>query len=289
LRLLDDRALERLRIAADRPDLRDTKYEIVRELARGGTGTVYEAWDRELRRGVALKVVTVPEATPRATARLEDEARTLAQLEHAGIVPVHEIGTLAGGRVFYAMKLVRGRRLDEIVLSSTRAELLRIFSRVCDTVAFAHAHGVLHRDLKPQNIMIGAFGEVLVMDWSEVAGTPGFMAPEQARPGAAVDARADVFALGALLRWMLYSSAGAVPRALAAIADRARAADPVDRYHTVGALVSDVAAFMEHRRVRAYEEPFWERAVRLTIKYRTPIALVAAYLLLRVAFILVRR
>jgi serine/threonine-protein kinase len=286
---LDDRTLERLRLVADTPDIRGTRYDIVRELARGGTGTVYEAFDRELQRAVALKVVTSPETTPTATRRLEEEARRLAQLEHAGIVPVHEIGTLPDGRVFYAMKLVRGKRLDEVVLTSTRAELLRIFSRLCDTVAFAHANGIVHRDLKPQNVMVGPFGEVLVMDWSEVAGTPGFMAPEQSGRDGVVDERTDIFGLGALLRWMLYSSAGSVPRAVAAIAEKAMLANPADRYPSVEALAADVAAFVERRRVTAYDEPLWERAIRFVVKYRTPIVLVLAYLALRVALVLARR
>jgi serine/threonine-protein kinase len=286
---LDDRTLERLRLVADTPDIRGTRYDIVRELARGGTGTVYEAFDRELQRSVALKVVTSPETTPTATRRLEEEARRLAQLEHAGIVPVHEMGTLPDGRVFYAMKLVRGKRLDEVVVTSTRAELLRIFSRLCETVAFAHANGIVHRDLKPQNVMIGPFGEVLVMDWSEVAGTPGYMAPEQSTRDGVVDERTDIFGLGALLRWMLYSSAGSVPRAVAAIAERAMLANSADRYPTVEALAADVAAFVERRRVSAYDEPLWERAIRWVAKYRTPIVLVLAYLALRVALVLGRR
>src|SRR5262249_30818166 len=82
-----------------------------------------------------------------------------------GIVPIHDVGTLKDGRVFYAMKLVHGRRLDEAVDTESLPDLLRIFQKVCDAVAFAHSHGVIHRDLKPENIMVGSFGEVLVMDW----------------------------------------------------------------------------------------------------------------------------
>ena len=99
-------------------------------------------------------------------ARLLREAKIIAQLEHPGIVPVHDVGTLPDGRVFYTMKLVQGRRLDQ-----QREELggvperLRTFQKICEAVSFAHAHNVLHRDLKPQNIMVGPFGEVLVMDW----------------------------------------------------------------------------------------------------------------------------
>src|SRR5207248_224584 len=90
----------------------------------------------------------------------------IARLEHPGIVPVHDAGELPDGRFYYAMKLVRGRRLDEeAVRLPELAARLGLFQKTCEAVAFAHAHGVLHRDLKPQNIMVGEFGEVLVMDW----------------------------------------------------------------------------------------------------------------------------
>jgi serine/threonine protein kinase len=94
------------------------------------------------------------------------EAQIIAGLEHPGIVPVHDVGVLADGRVFYAMKLVRGDRLDEYAARvDSVKDRLRKFQAACDAVAFAHAHGIIHRDLKPQNIMIGSFGEVLVLDW----------------------------------------------------------------------------------------------------------------------------
>jgi serine/threonine protein kinase len=94
------------------------------------------------------------------------EARIIAQLEHPSIVPVHDVGELPDGRVFYVMKFVQGSRLDQYAQEThSLPDLLRIFQKVCEAVAFAHAHGVIHRDLKPENIMAGAFGEVLVMDW----------------------------------------------------------------------------------------------------------------------------
>src|SRR5881397_3038329 len=129
-------------------------------------GVVWLAEDIQLDRRVALKVLYLPEQSGDLEARLLREARILARLEHPGIVPVHDAGTLADGRVFYAMKYVQGLRLDQhLPALPAPADRLRVFQRICDAVAFAHSRGVLHRDLKPQNVMVGAFGEVLVMDW----------------------------------------------------------------------------------------------------------------------------
>src|SRR4029453_2350890 len=134
-------------------------------------------------------------------ARLLNEARILARLEHPAIVPIHDAGTLADGRVFSVMKLVRGARLGEALKrGSSVAQRLELVLRICDAVSFAHAHGIVHGDLKPDNVMLGSFGEVLVIDWGVaalldrrstdpvVAGTPGFMAPEQAAASGGVDA-----------------------------------------------------------------------------------------------------
>src|SRR6267142_2179545 len=166
MKFLSDRALERLRNAADLPDLSGTHYRLLERVARGGMGVVYTAEDERLQRRVALKVLDLTGAEGDLANRLIREARVLARLEHPGIVPVHDVGTLADGRVFYTMKFVEGHRLDKHIESVASTPVrLRIFLRVCDAVAFAHARGVLHRDLKPANIMVGPFGEVLVMDW----------------------------------------------------------------------------------------------------------------------------
>ena len=165
-------AMERLRELADHsklsnlPDLSGTRYEIVEEIAQGGMGTVYRAHDKDLQRRVALKVLRSQQLHPAAKERMLREARIVAQLEHPGIVPIHDVGTLPDGRVYYTMKLVRGDRLDQVMGDTGELRpFLRILERICEAVAFAHAHGVIHRDLKPENIMVGSFGEVLVMDW----------------------------------------------------------------------------------------------------------------------------
>ena len=166
MNFLSDKALERLREAADTPDLNGTRYRLLERVARGGMGVVYCAEDEKLQRRVALKVLDLPDKAGDLANRLVREARVLARLEHPGIVPVHDVGTLPDGRVFYTMKFVEGQRLDEHVAKiESVPDRLRLFLRICDAVAFAHAHGVLHRDLKPSNIMVGPFGEMLVMDW----------------------------------------------------------------------------------------------------------------------------
>ncbi len=179
MKFLSDRALERLRDAADLPDLSGTHYRLLERVARGGMGVVYTAEDERLQRRVALKVLDLTGSEGDLANRLIREARVLARLEHPGIVPVHDVGTLADGRVFYTMKFVEGHRLDKHIESvASTPDRLRIFLRICDAVAFAHARGVLHRDLKPANIMVGPFGEVLVMDWGLAkilrAGSNGF-------------------------------------------------------------------------------------------------------------------
>jgi serine/threonine-protein kinase len=166
MKWLSDDKLDHLRDIAGDPDFSSTKYRIVKELARGGMGTVYLAEDPELNREIAIKVLSTPDVTADMARRMVREAQIIARLEHPGIVPVHDVGRLADGRVFYAMKYVRGNRLDEYAARmDSIKDRLRKFKAACDAVAFAHAHGVVHRDLKPQNIMIGSFGEVLVVDW----------------------------------------------------------------------------------------------------------------------------
>jgi serine/threonine protein kinase len=290
---IGDAAVAHLRDVAEWPDLGE-RYEVTARVGRGGMGVVYAARDRMLGRDVAVKVLDRLDASGGAAARLLTEARILGRLEHPGIVPVHDAGVLADGRAFYVMKLVRGDRLDAIVEHRSLTERLELFLRICDTVAFAHARGVVHRDLTPQNVMIGPFGEVLVMDWGvavladdrdemPVAGTPGYMAPEQQRRGSPVDARTDVFALGVLLAVM---SPRPAPRPLAAIAARARAAHPGDRYEDVIALARDVSRFREGEPVSAYRESFAERLARLYARHKLPITLVLAYMIIRVILLL---
>jgi len=307
-------------------------------------GSVYLAEDTVLGRRVALKVVATAAARPGAAERMWNEARVLAHLEHPGIVPVHDAGALPDGRIFYAMKRVDGRRLDELAPSLSLPERLRTLRRVCEAVAFAHDRGVVHRDLKPENVMVGAFGEVLVMDWGvakaldggpgsspaegitpppsdatadgTVIGTLEYMAPEQAEGAAEKTGKsADVYALGAMLYFLLTGHAPfegpaadrrargdaraepqlprrrdpAIPPALEAIVLRAMAVEPAARYATVDEFSADLARFLDGDRVLAHRESALELTRRVFARYRTPILLVVAYLVVRAVLILYAR
>ena len=203
---LSDGAVSRLRSVATWPEFESPRYVAVEEIGRGGMGTVYRATDDLLARDVAVKIPN-GFGTAAVAARLQTEAAALARLEHPGIVPIHDAGRLADGRLFYVMKLVRGKTLEAHLADRPGlSDRLGIFERICEPVAFAHALGFVHRDLKPENVMLGAFGEVLVMDWGAALltdagenpdpgppalsrerqtedgtaiGTRGFMAPEQ--------------------------------------------------------------------------------------------------------------
>ncbi|MBK7642349.1 MAG: serine/threonine protein kinase [Planctomycetes bacterium] len=296
---ISDGALEHLRAALSATPEAGTRYELVREIGRGGMGVVYLARDRELEREVALKVLAASLSTKDAADRLRREAKIAAGLEHPGIVPVHDVGVLPDGRPFYVMKHVQGARLDEIARSAMplRAKL-DVFLRVCEATGYAHARGVLHRDLKPENVRVGGFGEVLVLDFGvaklmeaaeragTVVGTPGFMAPEQARGESDLDARADIHALGAILRELAGQTP---PRALAAIVGRATAQLRDERYANAEALAADVRAYLSEDPVSALPENFPRRMARLASRHRVALALVGGYLALRVVIFFATR
>ena len=228
------------------------RYRDEQEIAAGGMGTIYRVWDPSLERGIAKKVLGSRKQGPGSTAglveRFLDEAQVTAQLDHPGIVPVHELGIDAAGRVYFTMSLVRGQNFKEIIDlvhrgedGWTRTRALGVLQRVCEAVAFAHSKGVIHRDLKPANIMVGPFGQTYVLDWGlarvegqsvrshgdqgtksepaspnltregDIVGTPAYMAPEQARGELeAVGPHSDVYAIGAMLYHLL---AGRMPYA----------------------------------------------------------------------------
>jgi eukaryotic-like serine/threonine-protein kinase len=205
------------------------RYQILAEHGRGGLGRVYRARDTELGRNVAVKELLQPSYA--AEVRFFREAFITAHLEHPAIVPVHEAGRWRDGTPYYAMKLVSGRPLAELIADAKtlddRLALLSHLIAVADAIAYAHARKIIHRDLKPSNVIVGDFGETIVIDWGlakelataedqivdypyrisgasdvtvagSVLGTPAYMSPEQAR-GEPVDTRTDVYSLGAML------------------------------------------------------------------------------------------
>ncbi|MCA8942141.1 MAG: protein kinase [Planctomycetes bacterium] len=158
----------------ERPDLK-TRYVFREEVGRGGMGAVLEVFDNDLRRTLAMKVVNQsedPQLTEAVLERFLEEAQVTGQLDHPGIVPLHELGVDSEGRVYFTMRLVRGKEYTDVIAAArrddeqwTRKRALRTLIQVCEATAYAHSKGVIHRDLKPANIMVGRFGEAYVMDW----------------------------------------------------------------------------------------------------------------------------
>ncbi len=215
---------------------RTDHYEILGEIARGGVGHVVRGRDIDLGRDVAIKVLQQRHAgDAELVRRFVEEAQIAGQLQHPGIIPVYELGLQADRRPYFVMRLVKGKTLAALLQEggTDRRRPLAIFEQVCQTMAYAHSRGVIHRDLKPSNILVGAFGEVQVVDWGfakvlrrggiadevrqvtqvatvratgegsvagSVMGTPSYMAPEQAMGLVdQLDERTDVFSLGATL------------------------------------------------------------------------------------------
>ena len=344
---------------------RGTRYQARGEVARGGMGVILRVWDEDLRRELAMKVVlgeegvaSVGTVAPKLLGRFLEEAQVTGQLDHPGIVPVHELGLDERGSVFFTMRLVKGRDLKEIFervhagdAEWTLTRVLWVLLKVCDAMAYAHAKGVVHRDLKPANVMVGRFGEVYVMDWGlarvlgrpdlhdlrlkrdetaqslvqsdrradashsadsllftmdgDVVGTPAYMAPEQARGEIEkLGPRSDVYALGAMLYHLLagempyvpkgarvsqhavlkmtlesaprslQAAAPAAPEELVAICERAMARAPEQRYADMGALGTDLRAYLENRVVQAHKRGAWVELVKWVQRNR---ALAAAW------------
>ena len=275
-------------------------------------GTVYLARDRDLDREVALKVVQLHQED---TERMLREARILARLEHPGIVPVHDVGVLPDGRAWYVMKRVRGQPSRRHARTLSLPDRLRAFERICEAVAFAHAHGVIHRDLKPENVMVGPFGEVLVMDWG-VAKAARSRPPLPGRGRGA--GRGDGHRrTGTILGHTRIHGPGAgagrggadrrahrrlCPRGdpLLPAGGRGQGApapggdpEPGHGGRARGAvsqrreLSADLGRYLDGLPVAAYRESLIEQAARLFRRYRAPILIVLAYLLMRALLILI--
>jgi serine/threonine protein kinase len=279
------------------------RYREVREIANGGTGRVIECLDIELDRRVAIKTARRDPADPQVQQMLRREARLTGRLEHPNIVPVYDAGVDEQGGPYHVMRLLSQPTLEtvlgklaagepEILATYSIGRLLTDFLQVCRAVDYANSCGVIHCDLKPANILLGRYGEVLVVDWGLAydardqtgfrGGTPGYMAPEQLDPQARLDARTDVFALGAILYEILslhspFDAASesevqtlvgefvagdwappppgrlrtiAVPREIEEISMRALDPDPAGRFATAGEMARAIeAALFGHARL----------------------------------------
>jgi tRNA A-37 threonylcarbamoyl transferase component Bud32 len=313
-----------------RPTIPLDRYRLGKELGRGGMGRVVEAFDVQLGRTVALKEV-LTKGTHRRFAR---EIHITARLEHASIVPLYDSGVNMDGKPYYVMRKVSGKPLDEMVARcrdlDERLTLLPSLLSAIDAVAHAHSRGVIHRDLKPQNILVGELGETVVIDWGlakvvgedeeadpvdtlvpsaadslrtqvgSVFGTPGFMAPEQAR-GEALDTQGDVYALGATLYQLLsgeppvrgnsatevmdktrthdirplVETAPGAPPDLVAIVAKALAFDANNRYRDASELREDVRRFLDGQLVAAHDYTPWQRIARFGRKHRGVVSVTA--------------
>jgi len=277
-----------------------SRYQIEKVLGQGSGGTVWGVTDRRLQRTVAIKVLN------RGGNRdgFIQEARIAASLQHPNIQPVYDLDLTGDGDSCFVMKRIAGTSLGEAMREveegtrdqalSSIATLVNVFIGVCQALAFAHHHGIIHQDVKPDNIMLGEFGEVLLVDWGcavhgsaragSLYGTPLYMSPEQARREFA-DARSDVYCLGATFFHALLGRAPTPPKVdaeafwarkrrgdvdaptkeerqrappeLIAIALKAIAADPVQRYASVEAMLADLRSYQSGLSVSAWREPLW--------------------------------
>jgi predicted Ser/Thr protein kinase len=224
------------------------RYRLLERVGIGGMGVVWGAWDPQLERRVALKLVRVK--TDNARDRMLAEGQTLAKLSHPNVVPIYDVGTFED-QIYLVMEWIRGQNLRAYCAERrTTREILRVYRAAGDGLVAAHREGIIHRDFKPDNVMVGEDGRVRVLDFglaraesgapAEVAGTPRYMAPEQAR-GETLTAAVDQFAFCVSLRESLSENDIAVPGWVATIIARGSAPAADERFRSMETLLHALA------------------------------------------------
>lgn len=299
------------------------RYEATEMLGRGAMGRVFAARDNDLRREVAVKQLHADYAKDRnKLERFVREARITAQLEHPNILPIYDIDCMDEGQVYFTMRKNQGYSLGDGLRQLRRSadgpqEIQTIYQRVdilrkiCDAIAYAHYRGIIHQDIKPDNIMIGPFGEAVLVDWGtavspefgasdvrrRLMGTPLYMSPEQARREVS-DQRSDIYCLGATLFYMLFlrhptyskdpddfwdkkrrgvidapskEETRGIPARLVAIAEKAMDPDPARRYSSVTSFEEDLRRWQEGLSVGAYRDSLVDSMLRLYHRHRREI------------------
>ncbi|PYY02855.1 MAG: hypothetical protein DMG64_10110 [Acidobacteria bacterium] len=329
MKWLGDGTVDRLRANMQVPDLTGTRYRAIRYVASGGMAAIWLAEDTALKRNVALKVLDAEDLPQLESRLLREahilatlEHPGIVPVHDAGRLP-------DGRVFYCMKFVEGQRLDEFLTTVAALPDRLRLMLRIAEPVAFAHSRGIIHRDLKPENVMVGPFGEVLVMDWGlgkilnehstessaaiasadeqqrtpaaasstnhgTVLGTPGYMAPEQLRGEVeSIDQRTDIYGLGVILSVMIGSPAGGRAarrhRPILAICAKAMHPDPNQRYPAVQALTADIADFLAGSPISAYAESPVERMARLFDRHRTAVLLIAAYLVMRLLFILFSR
>lgn len=311
--------------AADRLDESGVpgRYEIVKLLGTGATGQVFAVKDNNLDRMLAVKFMH-PKDVDKAEKndRFLDEAATTAQLDHPNILPVHNLDYTDGAVPFFTMRLADGMSLEEAIAKKnffgnsvidSNLRKIEIILKVCDAIAYAHSKDIVHNDIKPGNIMVGEYGDVLVLDWgtsttveqrqaeqAKILGTPMYMSPEQARKECS-DELSDIYCIGSTFmhlmtgRFPLYSDDAetfwqlkcdgyhkqfseeelrVIPPRLAAIIEHCIAADRNERYQSVQELINDLDAFLKGEPVSVYQDPLADQLKRVYRRNKKTLAVI---------------
>lgn len=293
--------------AASLPKGVHSRYKLIEKIGEGGLKEIFKAFDPRSKRFIAI---AFPKHADKShVERFVREARITAILEHPNIIPVYDIDEDNEDRVFFTMKLVTGKNMRELIALSDHSftvnQILRVFVKICDAVNYAHNKGIVHLDLKPENIFINEYGEVMIFDWGQskrmfipeeddsfimsdvhvipdyVEGTPGFMAPEQYKPRDNIlDEKTDLFALGCILYFILNKreinestenllnglDEVIIPESLSSVIQKAVKEKPSERYEDVSELQKEIELYLDGFPTEAEKAPFLKQFLLLILR-----------------------